>query len=170
MMWPMFCRRCPCPKIKQRVAGVLFLAVFLCCGQAARAQFYDLDGTYHCLTAPDAACKKSLEPPPPLPPPPPATPSVAEVIDHIRAQKVTAADIAVLEQRAAAKEPRAVEALAWCKLNGIGMAADPVEAYLLYGEAASLGVPGAKSNQAAVFETRLNQEQRQLALMRAQSR
>jgi TPR repeat protein len=146
------------------------LGLVLLSGAPARAQFYDLDGAYHCLTAPDAACKKSENPPPPLPPPPPATSTVEEVIEHIRAQKVTPADIEAIKQRAAAKEPRAVEVLAWCELNGIGTKADPIEAYVLYGEAARLGVPTAKSNQAAVYETRLNQEQRQLALMREQSR
>ncbi len=139
-------------------------------GAPAWAQFYDLDGTYHCLTAPDAACNKSETPPPPLPPTPPATPTIEEMIGRIRAQTVTAADIALIEQRAAAKEPRAVEALAWCELNGIGMQPDPVAAYMLYGEAATLGIPSAKSNQTAIFETRLNQEQRQLVLMREQSR
>ena len=170
MIGPMFGHRYQRLRAKPVAGGALLLAAALCCASVARAQFYDLDGTYRCVTAPDTACKKSLEPPPPLPPPPPATPSVAEAIAHIRAEKVTAADIAVLEQQAAAKEPRAVEALAWLKLNGIGMTADPVEAYVLYGEAASLGVAGAETNQAAIFETRLNQEQRQLALMREQSR
>ncbi|MGH7032842.1 MAG: hypothetical protein ACREFL_03845 [Stellaceae bacterium] len=105
-----------------------------------------------------------------MPAPPPATPSVAEVIADIRTHKVTSADVAVVEQHAAAKQPRAVEALAWLKLNGIGMDTDPVEAYLLYGEAAALGVPTAKRNQAAIFETRLDPAQRQRALMREQSR
>src|SRR5579863_2791359 len=130
----------------------------------AHAQYYDLDGAYRCLTAPDDKCKMSGQPPPPLPPPPPTTPTVEEVIAHIRMQKVTQDDIDGLQKRAAAKEARAVEALAWCKLNGIGVASDPVEAYLLYGEAAQLGIPAAKSNQSAIFETRLTPEQRQLML------
>jgi len=147
----------------------MLVALGMAPGAPARAQFYDLDGTYHCVTAPDAACKKAENPPPPLPPPD-TTPTVEEAIGHIRAQTVTAADIALIEERAAAKDPRAVEALAWCELNGIGMKADPVAAYLHYGEAARLGIPGAQSNQAAIFETRLTQEQRQLVLMREQSR
>jgi len=134
----------------------------------AHAQYYDLDGSYRCLTAPDAACKMSGEPPPPLPPPPPATPTVEEAIGHIRLQHATAEDIDAIEKHAAAREARAVEALAWCKLNGIGVPSDPVGAYTLYGEAAQLGVAGAKANQGAIFETRLTPEQRQSVLMREQ--
>lgn len=136
----------------------------------AKAQFYDLDGVYHCVTAPNAACNNAEHPLPPPQPPPPATPTIDELIARIRAQKVTANDIAVLDQLVAAKQPRAVEALAWCKLNGIGMPADPVAAYVLYGEAAQLGIPTARSNQIAIFETRLTQQQRQLVLMREQTK
>lgn len=136
---------------------------------SAKAQFYDLDGIYRCLATPNEACKAAASPLPPLPPPPPATPSVEEVIGRIREQKVTPADIAVIEKLAAAKEARAVEALAWCTLNGIGVPSDPVEAYFLYGQAAQLGIPTAPSNQNAIFETRLTAEQRQLVLMREQA-
>ena len=138
-------------------------------GSSAQAQYYDLDGAYRCLTAPDAACKISEQPPPPLPPPPVATPTVEEVIGRIRLQQATQEDIGALERRAAAKEGRAFEALAWCKLNGIVVASDPLEAYFLYGNAAQLGIPTAKSNQNAIFETRLTPEQRQLVLMREQA-
>jgi hypothetical protein len=48
--------------------------------------------------------------------------------------------------------------------------ADPVAAYVLYGEAAQLGIPTARSNQIAIFETRLTQQQRQLVLMREQTK
>ena len=107
---------------------------------------------------------------PPLPPPPPATPSVDEVIGRIRQEKVTKADIDTIEKLADAKEPRAVEALAWCTLNGLGVPNDPVAAYFLYGEAAQLGIPTATSNQIAIFETRLTADQRQTVLMREQNR
>ncbi len=153
-------------RIAQTVTGAMLV---LLAAAPARAQFYDLDGAYHCLTAPDDKCKNAQNPPPPLPPPPPATPSVEGAIGRIRAQQVTADDIEAIEKHAAAKEARAVEALAWCKLNGIGLAQDPVEAYLLYGEAAELGIPTAKANQSAVFQTRLTPEQRQLVLMREQT-
>ena len=49
----------------------------------------------------------------------------------------------LLEAHAEQKEPRAIEALAWCKLNGVGWPADPIAAFFLYGEAAQLGVPAA---------------------------
>ena len=137
---------------------------------SAHSQYYDLDGTYRCLTVPDATCKMSEQPPPPLPPPPPAIPTVEEAIGRIRQQRATAEDIDAIVKYAAAKEARAVEALAWCKLNGIGVPSDPVEAYTLYGEAAELGVATAKANQGAIFETRLTPEQRQYVLMREQTR
>lgn len=136
----------------------------------AHAQFYDLDGVYHCVTAPSAKCKNAQKPLPPFKPPPPPAPTMDELIGQIRARTITAKGIALLEKRAVAKEPRAVEALGWCKLNGIGMPADPVEAYFLYGEAARLGIPNAKKNQTAIFETRLTQKQRQLVLMREQTK
>jgi TPR repeat protein len=136
----------------------------------AQAQFYDLDGAYRCLMAPDQKCDKAETPltPAPLPSAPP--PSVAAVIAKIRASAVSADDIAVLEKETTAKEPHAVEALAWCALNGLGMAADPVRAFWLYEEAADLGIPTARANQVAVFETVLSPEQRQLVLMREQNR
>jgi TPR repeat protein len=137
----------------------------------ARAQFYDLDGAYHCVIAPDTkGCAAGGNPtPPPLPPPPPAPPSVDEIIGRIRTHTVTVADMKLLESKAVALEPRAVEALAWCRLNGIGSPADAVTAYLLYGQAAQLGIPTARANQTAIFETRLNQEQRQQVLMHDQT-
>jgi len=135
----------------------------------ARAQFYDLDGAYHCLTTSDASCKQASNPMKPAQRPSPATPTVEEVIARIRTNKVSLTDIEVLEKRTAAHEPRAVEALAWCKLNGIGVAADPVAAYFLYAEAAQLGIPTAKANQQAIFETRLDSAQRNAVLMREQT-
>jgi TPR repeat protein len=139
----------------------------------AWAQFYDLEGKYHCLTSDDPACAASgtvLPPPPDLGPSPPPPPTIAQVIADIRAQKLSTADLQVLEKEAAKKEPHAVEALAWCRLNGLGVPADPVAAYFLYGEAAGLGMPNAKANQRAIFERRLTQEQRQAVLMREQTR
>jgi TPR repeat protein len=151
----------------------LSLAVSLVLGGVpARAQFYDLDGAYHCLTKADAACAATVNLPPPVPPsPPPVTgPTMGSVIADIRAQKVGAADLQLLQTHADDKEPRAVEALAWCKLNGLGSPADPLAAYSLYGEAAQLGVPNAQANQVAIFETRLTQQQRQDLLVKLQSK
>lgn len=91
------------------------------------------------------------------------------VIADIRARRPTPADMQLLEEHAGNKEPRAVEALAWCKLNGLGGPADPFAAYFLYGEAAQLGVPNAQANQVAIFETRLTQAQRQDVLLKLQT-
>jgi TPR repeat protein len=136
-------------------------------GPAAWAQFYDLDGVYRCLTVPDAACEERLrdQPPPPPPAPPPA-PTLEQVMAKVRDKTAGPGEIALLEKHAAANEPRAVEVLAWCKLNGIGAAANPEAAYWLYRQAAALGVGNALKNQIAVYKTRLTPEQRQRVLMR----
>lgn len=88
-----------------------------------------------------------------------------EVIAHVRAGSVDAHDFEILQHAVAAKDPRAIEVLAWCRLNGIGGPADIVAAYRLYGAAADLGVPNARKNQIAIYETRLTPEQRQLVLL-----
>jgi hypothetical protein len=140
-------------------------------GAPVRAQFYDLDGTYRCVTKSDPSCAAQTQLPPPPPPPRPVYtgPTMKSVIAGIRAQKLSPGDMQLLEAHAGQKEPRAVEALAWCKLNGIGWPADAMEAFFLYGEAAQLGVPKAKENQVAIFETRLTQQQRQEVLVRLQT-
>ncbi|HEV2546237.1 MAG TPA: hypothetical protein VGU20_02780 [Stellaceae bacterium] len=132
---------------------------------AAQAQFYDLDGAYRCLEAPDAACQEALRDRP-QPVQPSATtaakgPSLDQAIAKVRAKAAGAAEIELLEKQAAANEPRAVEVLAWCKLNGIATPRDAVAAYWLYRQAAALGVPNARRNQIAVFEHRLTSEERQ---------
>jgi TPR repeat protein len=155
-----------------RRAVILALAV-LAPAAVARAQFYDVDGAYHCLTKPDAACTKALGDAP-APPPPPATkeakeaeaaPALAAVVARVKQGTATADDIRLLETRADAKDPRAIEVLAWCKLNGIGTPADALGAYWLYREAAGLGVAKARENQVAIFETKLTSDQRQQVLL-----
>ncbi|HUZ75066.1 MAG TPA: hypothetical protein VMU87_18940 [Stellaceae bacterium] len=142
----------------------------------ARAQFYDLDGTYRCVTAPNAACAKGLatQPPPAASAaqrkPQPVIPGFGDAVADVKKRAPSAADLRLIEQHAAAKDPRAVEVLAWCKLAGIGMVADPVAAYWLYGEAADLGVANARRNQIAIFETRLSSEQRQQVLIKENDR
>jgi TPR repeat protein len=136
---------------------------------AALAQFYDLDGAYHCLTTPDSACEKDLRDQPQAVPAP-KSPSLDEVIAKVRAKELGPHEAAILEKRAAANDPRAVEVLAWCKLNGIGMKADALGAFWLYGRAADLGVANARQNQIAIYESRLTPEQRQQVLLREQSR
>lgn len=136
---------------------------------AARAQFYDLDGAYRCLTTPSAACEKDLRDQPRPPPPPAPGPTLDQVIGKVRDKTAGPREIGLLEKRAAADDPRAVEVLAWCKLNGIGMPVDALGAFWLYRQAASLGVANAQQNQIAIYETRLTPEQRQQVLARENS-
>lgn len=155
-------------------ATAILLVNLLLTPAVARAQFYDLDGAYRCLTKPDAACQQAEreQPPPPAPPKPAhkSGPTLDDVIAHVREKAVTAADVRVLEKRVEAKDRQAVEVLAWCKLNGIGMPADAVAAYWLYGEAADLGVAHARQNQITIYETRLTPDQRQQVLLRQNAR
>jgi TPR repeat protein len=136
----------------------------------AHAQFYDLDGAYHCVTAPDKACDDAGPGTPGHPAPPPAAkskdeaPSFGDAVERVKRRAPTEADIRLLEQRADANDPRATEVLAWCKLNGIGTAADAMAAYRLYRAAAALGVANAKTNETAIYETRLTSAERQQVL------
>jgi hypothetical protein len=152
-----------------RPTCVLLVLGLAALGQPASAQFYDLDGAYRCLKTPDPACEKNLkdQPNPPAPPPPPPKPnepSFPQVLAHVRDKTATAGDLEVLTRLAEANDPRAVEVLAWCRLNGIGGARDPVAAYWLYRQAAGLEVPHARENQVAIFERQLTPEQRQEVL------
>ncbi len=136
---------------------------------AALAQFYDLDGAYRCLTTPTASCEKDLRDQPRPKPPPPAGPNLQQVIAKVRDKTAGPHEIEFLEQRAGANDPRAVEVLAWCKLNGIGTPADALAAFWLYRQAAALGVANAQQNQIAIYETRLTPEQREQVLVRENS-
>ena len=155
--------------LMMRGTCVLLLLGIAVVGQPASAQFYDLDGAYRCLKTPDPACERNLKdqpsPPTPRPPPPkPNEPSFPQVLAHVRDKAATPGDIEVLARLAEASDPRAVEVLAWCRLNGIGGARDPVAAYWLYRQAAGLEVPHARENQIAIFERQLTPEQRQEVL------
>jgi len=155
--------------LMMRGTCVLLLLGIAVVGQPASAQFYDLDGAYRCLKTPDPACEKNLKdqpsPPAPRPPPPkPNEPSFPQVLAHVRDKAATSGDIEVLARLAEANDPRAVEVLAWCRLNGIGGARDPVAAYWLYRQAAGLEVPHARENQISIFERQLTPEQRQEVL------
>ena len=141
--------------------------------EAARAQFFDLDGVYRCVTAPDPACAAPPAGRPAAPAPvakdaagAQAAAGMGDAIARVKQGAASADDIRLIEARAAAKDPRAVEVLAWCKLNGIGMAADAVGAYWLYREAAGLGIANARANQIAIYETRLSSEQRHQVLLK----
>jgi TPR repeat protein len=141
---------------------------------SARAQFYDLDGAYRCVTAPDQACGKDAPGGAGAPheaekkPAPP--PSLAEAIERVKRRAPSEGDIALLEQHAAAKDARAIEVLAWCKLNGIGMKPDALAAFWLYRDAAGLGVANARKNQVAIYETRLTSAERQQVLLKENAR
>jgi hypothetical protein len=157
--------------------GLLLMLVCLAALAApARGQFYDLDGAYRCLEKPDPECEKNLRdrpPPPPAaeqPPPKPSEPEFAEVVAHVRAKATSAKDIEVLRRLAKTNDPRAVEVLAWCELNGLGTPRDPVAAYKLYRQAAELGVAHARDNQNSVFERQLSPEQRQAILLEENKR
>jgi TPR repeat protein len=155
----------------------------------AEAQFYSLDGRFQCLDNPRAVCFDATSdapqpapaaPRPAKPEPPRAAPAkqvaaitkaprapvdpLQAVIPRLEARQPAPGDIALLRQRAHAGDKRAIELLAWANLKGIGVAPDPMEAYLLYGFGASLGVPHAKRNQAVVYETMMTPQQRQEVL------
>jgi TPR repeat protein len=152
-----------------RRMGVMLIVGVAAFGSPASAQFYDLDGAYRCLKTPDPACEKDLQdrpapPVPPAPPPKPNEPSFGQVLAHVREKTAGPGDIEVLARLAEANDARAVEVLAWCKLNGIGGARDPVAAYWLYRQAAGLEVPHARENQISIFERQLSPEQRQEVL------
>jgi TPR repeat protein len=153
----------------RRALVILATAALLVAGAPAQAQFYDLDGAYRCLKSPDPDCEKGLadrpQTPPPSPPSKPNGPTFSDIIAHVRDKTAGQKDIDQLTRLSAANDPRAVEVLAWCKLNGIGTARDALAAYRLYSQAAELGVPHARENQISVFERQLTAEQRQEVLM-----
>ena len=80
------------------------LALLALLPSTALAQFYDLDGAYHCLTTPDTACEKDLRDQP-RPAPPPKTTTLDEVIAKVRAKELGPHEAAILEKRAAANDP-----------------------------------------------------------------
>jgi TPR repeat protein len=153
----------------------------------ARADFYSLEGRFQCLDRPDAVCfdaTPDVVPPPPrdsresalsapaptpapeaaaAPPKPPAPPPdpIIAAARRVAHDAPAAGDIALLRGRADAGDGRAIELLAWCALHGIGMTADPVAAYALYGRAAAAGVAHARRNQALIFEHSLTSAERQ---------
>jgi hypothetical protein len=163
----------------------------------AQAQFYSREGRFECLDDPHAVCFDATSDRPAAPAATPAKPRAlaaaaalpsaekAQLPAKAAAQPATAADaLRAIAQRIEARRPepgdaarlarlaeggdrRAVELLAWCSLNGLGVARDPVEAFRLYGMAADLGLPGARRNQTIVYETVLTSEQRQAVLTAA---
>jgi len=86
------------------------------------------------------------------------------VASRIQARRPSSNDIAWLTTQSQAGDGRAIELLAWCKLNGIGMVRNPVEAYLLYGAAGNAALPNARDNQRLIYERDLSSDQRQQVL------
>jgi TPR repeat protein len=121
--------------------------------------------------APEPVAALPVATPTPKPAPAPAVQAPERPIDplqvvaaRIQARRPSSNDIAWLNQAARNGDPRAIELLAWCKLNAIGMARDPVEAYLLYGAAGNAALPNARDNQRLIYERDLTSNQRQQVL------
>jgi hypothetical protein len=171
--------------------GLTLAAVLLWRGATpALADFYDLEGRYQCLEKPGAVCYDATPITPTPPPPPQESPPVpvteapaaaplrkgkpqpppkpVDPLDLIAARvqsgKLAPDDLATLRAHAKKSELRAIEMLAWCAFTGIGGSRDPVQAYVLYGEAADAGSPSARKNQIAIFKGSLTLEQRQRVL------
>jgi hypothetical protein len=177
----------------RRIARFFFLASVALAATAlpARADFYRLDGRFECLARADAVCfDKTPTPPdpfaPPLPVPsyePPASPPapmppvanraahaarpldpILAAADRIEHAHPDPGDLDMVRRAATAGDPRAVELLAWCTLRGIGTGRDALQAYFLYGNAASLDVPHARENQMLVYERSLSSAERERIL------
>jgi hypothetical protein len=86
------------------------------------------------------------------------------IAKRVQAGTANGGDITWLRQAAHAQNARAVELLAWCELHGVAVPSDPIQAYILYGIAASNGLPHARDNQALVYEQSLTSDQRQQLL------
>lgn len=160
----------------------------------ARADFFTLDGRFECLERANSVCGDArmlppaagpqasrapvaIEAPAPAPPAAPAAlpntaaPTPTAASDPLRAialriatRQIASGDLAALKEAAQRGNASAMELLAWCALNAIGERRDPIEAYLLYGVAASAALPRARENQAAIYERGLDSHQRQLVL------
>lgn len=109
------------------------------------------------------------QPPQPAPPQTAATASrppdpVEEIAASIKRARVSAEDVATLHRLSQAGDGRATELLAWCDYKGIGVARDPVAAYVLYGIAALAGAPHARANQTVIYDYALTSDQRQRVL------
>ncbi|HEV8015938.1 MAG TPA: hypothetical protein VGP48_10415 [Stellaceae bacterium] len=173
--------------------GLMALAAATLPTTPARADFFTLDGRFQCLDRANAVCGDARKLAPaakPVAPVAPAPPEVAAmpvepvpapdvvppssaaraddpllaIAQRVQARRPTGADLAALKQAAHGGNPRAIELLAWCALNAIGMPHDAVEAYLLYGAAASAALPHAGDNQALIYERVLDSDQRQQVL------
>lgn len=158
----------------------------------ARADFYALEGRFQCLERPGAVCFDATPDPVLTPPAPrdsaaPESPKGARAALSVKSAPPRAAalapvdpllaatrriernapapgDLDMLRRSADGGDRGALELLAWCAFRGIGMNKDAVAAYLLYGRAATLGVPHARENQALIYERNLTSDERQKVL------
>jgi TPR repeat protein len=176
------------------VGGAFVAAALLANLPTARAEFFSLSGRFQCLESGAAICGDAQQVVQPLPVVPPVSPAPVEptpvatatsavaaafapapvaarpvdplqvVAARIRARRPSSNDLAWLTQAVHDGNSRAIELLAWCKLNAIGMARDPVEAFLLYGAAGDAALPNARENQRLIFERDLDSDQRQQVL------
>lgn len=171
-----------------RLAFVLPILVAAHGSNPARADLYKLDGQFQCLEQPDAVCHDATPIPADKPAAkavatvarsePADTASVAapaavraeadqpgdpiaEIARRIQGGKPATDDVPMLRHYAKSGRAAAIELLAWCALKGIGTRRDPVEAYILYGAAASADVRGARENQSVIYARELSSQQRQ---------
>ena len=173
--------------------GAFAAGVFLAALPAAHAEFFSLKGRFQCLESGAAICGDAQEVMRPQPAPviaEPVAPAASDVspapgatlvaapapvaarpIDplqvvaaRVQARRPSSNDLVWLTQAARDGNVRAIELLAWCKLNAIGMARDPVVAFLLYGAAGNAALPNARENQRLIFERDLDSDQRQQVL------
>jgi len=180
------------PSLLYVMAALAGLVAALYLGPA-HADFYTLEGRFQCLDKAASDCT-DMSPVMPLagspndaaivPPGTPAEPAlevpppvvkaeqdkaaprdpVLDIASRVEASKPTKADMNRLQSLSREGDGRAIELLAWCHYAGIGLARDPVAAYLLYGVAALAGVTRASANQRVIFEYALTPDQRQMVL------
>lgn len=172
--------------------GIVALALWAWCASAppAQAQFYSLEGRFECLNDPKTVCFDATPDGPMARPsasaartaaagaarkpqgePVRVAPRVVQKVELIReiAKRLEARhpapdDTAALRRLAEAGDKRALELLAWCTHEGVGVRRDPLQSYLLYGIAADVGVADARRNQAVIYEYDLTSDQRQQVL------
>jgi TPR repeat protein len=172
--------------------AALAVSAWCACAAPAAAQFYSLEGRFECLNDPKAVCfdatsdgpmarpseastpaaesrarparPRQASPAGVAPRPAEAADALHEIAKRLESGRPAPDDAAALRRLAEGGDTQALELLAWCNLKGMGVARDPLRAYLLYGIAASIGVAGARRNQAIIYENDLTSEQRQQAL------
>lgn len=93
--------------------------------------------------------KEEAAPPPPW----------EDVVAAIARNDAQPEHVAVVERLADEGRPEAVELLAWMRANGASVAKDLPQAFRLYSRAHALGVPNARENAVAVYQSMSAEEQ-----------